>query len=181
MTNKIALILVDIQNDYFMGGRWPLHDMDRAATHAARLLSHARDTQRMVVHVRHEGASTAPFFRAGTKGAEIHQSVAPIADEPIILKHRPNSFHETNLLGLLHEAGITRLQIAGAMAQMCIDATTRAAKDYGFDVEIVAEACAAKAIDWNGINVPAPIVHAAFMGALAHTYATIATDIEAVV
>lgn len=178
MTDKTALILIDIQNDYFKGGLWPLHNMNVAATNAARLLTNARDTGRMVIHIRHEGTETAPFFRPKTKGAQIHDAVAPLPDELVILKHRPNSFHETNLLAQLQIAGITHVQIVGAMAQMCIDATARAAKDFGFDVTVIADACAAKAVDWNDTAVPAPLVLASFMAALSGTYAHVVNTKE---
>lgn len=178
MTDKTALVLIDIQNDYFEGGLWPLHNMDAAAVNAAHLLANARDTGRMVIHIRHEGTETAPFFRPKSKGAQIHDAVAPISDELVILKHRPNSFHETTLLAQLQIAGVSHVQIAGAMAQMCIDATARAAKDFGFDVTVVADACAAKAVDWNDVSVPAPAVLASFMAALSGTYAHVVNTQE---
>ncbi|MFT6022068.1 MAG: nicotinamidase-related amidase [Ascidiaceihabitans sp.] len=179
MTSNTALVLVDIQNDYFDGGLWPLHNMDAAAANAARLLAKARAHNQMVVHVRHEGRETAPFFRPNTVGAQIHSTVAPLPDEVVILKHRPNSFHETDLLEQLQNAQITDLHIAGAMAQMCIDATARAAKDFGFDVTVAADACAAKAVEWNGTKVAAPAVMASFMAALSGTYARVINTDEA--
>lgn len=179
MTDKTALVLVDIQNDYFEGGLWPLHNMDTAAANAARLLAKARAAGRIVIHVRHEGGETAPFFRPNTVGAQIHDAVAPLPEEVVVLKHRPNSFHKTDLLEHLQAAKITEVQIAGAMAQMCIDATARAAKDFGFEVSVVADACAAKAVDWNGVSVPAPAVMASFMAALSGTYARVITTDEA--
>ncbi|MEP1522187.1 cysteine hydrolase family protein [Ascidiaceihabitans sp.] len=170
---RTALLLVDIQNDYFEGGLWPLHQMDRVTHTAAAILAKARKTGRQVIHVLHEGASDAPFFRPGTQGAKIHDSVAPVSGETVVLKHRPNSFHETELLDILRKTGVTRVQIIGAMAQMCIDATARAARDFGFEVEVVADAVAAKSVVWNGHNVSASDVHAAFMASLSGTYATV--------
>jgi nicotinamidase-related amidase len=178
MTDKTALVLVDIQNDYFEGGLWPLHNMDAAAANAARLLENARASGRMVIHIRHEGTETAPFFRPNSKGAQIHDVVAPLPDELVILKHRPNSFHDTNLLAHLQIAGINNVQIVGAMAQMCIDATARAAKDFGFEVTVVADACAARAVEWNDTSVPAPAVLASFMAALSGTYAHVVNTEE---
>ncbi|UOA26004.1 cysteine hydrolase family protein [Pseudosulfitobacter sp. DSM 107133] len=173
MNTVTALVLVDIQNDYFDGGLWPLHDMDAAAEVAASVLAHARSRGWPVFHVFHHGAETAPFFRPDTAGAEIHPSVTPIAGEAMILKHRPNSFLNTDLHRLLQTKGVTHLRLIGAMSQMCIDATARAARDLGYTVEIIAEACASRAINWNGTEVPAPLVHAAFMAALDGTYATV--------
>ncbi|MCY0147585.1 cysteine hydrolase [Hoeflea sp. G2-23] len=176
-----ALLLVDIQNDYFEDGRWPLARMDQASTKAAKILGHARQQGLMVVHIHHEIPSAeAPFFRPGSKGAEIHPSVAPEAGEEVILKHRPNSFVDTRLQDLLSSRGIVRVIIIGAMSQMCIDATARAAKDLGYDVTVVHDACAARDITFGSDTVPAAQVHAAFMGGLAGTYATL-TDCDTLV
>lgn len=71
-----ALILIDIQNDYFTGGLWPVEDMDRISATAQDILHSAQQAGRLVVHIRHEAASdTAPFFRPATKGAELHPCV----------------------------------------------------------------------------------------------------------
>ena len=169
-----ALILVDIQNDYFDGGRWKLSKMDQASDNAAKILAHGRKTDAMIVHIHHEIPSDeAPFFRPGSKGAEIHPKVAPQAGEEVILKHKPNSFLNTRLQDTLTSRGITNVVIVGAMSQMCIDATTRAASDLGYKVSVVHDACAARDAEFAGVAVPAAQVHAAFMSGLSGTYATV--------
>jgi nicotinamidase-related amidase len=128
----------------------------------------------MVVHIRHEATTpTARFFRPGTDGAAIHASVAPKNGEVVILKHRPNSFHETELHATLRAAGITSLTLIGAMTQMCIDATARAARDLGYEVTLVADACGAKATSFGNTNLSAPQVQAAYLSALEMSYATV--------
>jgi len=169
-----ALILVDIQNDYFDGGRWTLSKMDEASDNAAKVLAHARKAGNMIVHIHHEIPSdTAPFFRPGSAGAEIHAKVAPKDGEEVILKHKPNSFLNTRLQDTLSSRGITQLVIVGAMSQMCVDATTRAASDLGYKVSVVHNACAARDAEFDGVAVPAAQVHAAFMSGLSGTYATV--------
>ncbi len=177
--SKTALLLVDIQNDYFPsfeGARMALPSMDAAAEKAADLLATAREAGTPAVHVRHVMASdAAPFFKPGTAGAALHHSVAPLPDEPIIDKPRPNSFVKTNLEQHLLEAGIDDLVICGAMSQMCIDATTRAAVDLGFAVTVASDACAAANVSHGGVDVPADMVHAAIMAPLAASYAQVKT------
>ena len=176
---KTALIIVDIQNDYFDGGDWPLHQMERVSSNAAGLLANAREKDDLVVHIRHENASPeAPFFRPGTVGAEIHASVVLKAGEAVLTKARANSFHDTGLLELLHEAGIEAVTICGAMSQMCIDATARAAADYGFQVTVVEDACGAKEMAFGGVKLNAEQVHAAFMAPLAMGYAKVVTTAD---
>ncbi|MFT6675713.1 MAG: nicotinamidase-related amidase [Sulfitobacter sp.] len=171
MTDKTALILVDIQNDYFTGGLWPVDDMQRVADTARDILNEARAQGQMIAHIRHEAASdAAPFFRPGTAGAEIHPGVAPLDGELVILKHRPNSFQGTDLQAHLQAAGITHVTIIGAMTQMCIDATARAARDFGYEVTLVADACGAKAQSFGAVSLSAEQVQAAFLGPLAMSY-----------
>ena len=169
-----ALVLIDIQNDYFEKGCWPVDKMDQVSKNAARLLDHARSKGLEILHIRHEIPSdSAPFFRPGTPGADIHTSVAPSPDESVILKHRPNSFHNTSLHDKLEARGVKNLIICGAMSQMCIDATARAAADLGYQVTVIEDACGAKEQHFKGLAVPADLVHAAFMAPLAMSYARV--------
>jgi len=171
---KSALLLIDIQNDYFPGGKWEVDGIEPAAANAARLLSDARAKGLKVIHIHHEiPAEGAPFFQPGTDGAKINQSVAPEPGETAILKHFPSSFRETTLGEVLKADEITDLIICGAMSQMCVDTTTRAAADLGYTVTVVHDACAARAQSFNGIDVPAEQVHAAHMAALNGPFAQV--------
>ncbi|MDC0716579.1 cysteine hydrolase family protein [Nannocystis bainbridge] len=173
-----ALIVIDLQNDYFSGGNWTLVGIDAAAANAARLLAAARSAGDLVVHVRHENpAPDAPFFVPGTAGADIHASVLPTAGEAVVLKHQINSFRDTDLQAILDRHGVRELVIAGAMSHMCIDAATRASADLGYAVTLIHDACASRDLEFGDVRVPAAHVHAAFMSALGFAYATlVATD-----
>jgi nicotinamidase-related amidase len=174
---KYALLLIDIQNDYFPsfdGSKMPLPNMDAASEMAASLLATARDTGIRVIHVKHVMASdAAPFFHPGTIGGELHDSVAPNAGETIVEKAKPNSFAGTNLEGQLREAQIEHLFICGAMSQMCIDATVRAGVDLGYKVTVAHDACAAANVVHNDVSVSSEMVHASIMAPLASSYADV--------
>lgn len=175
-----ALVLVDIQNDYFPGGNMALEGMDAAAANAARLLAGFRERGLPVFHVRHLSVrSGATFFVPGTPGADLHVSVKPAAGEPVVEKNFPNSFRGTSLLEQLRGANADGVVIAGAMSHMCIDATTRAAFDHGLRCTVAEDACATRALEFGGRTIPARDVHAAFMAALAVPYARIAPTEEA--
>jgi nicotinamidase-related amidase len=173
---RTALIVVDIQNDYFPGGKWPLAGADAAAGNAARVIVAARNAGDLVVYIRHEaGSDDAPFFAPGSDGAQLHPKVAPQEHEPVVLKHFPNSFRETGLQALLEEKGVEQLVIIGSMSHMCIDATARAAADLGYKVKVIHDACASRDLEFDGATVPAAQVHAAFMSALGFAYAEVAS------
>lgn len=171
---KRALVLIDIQNDYFPGGKWPLSGIETAADNAARVLEAARTAGELVIHVRHEfSTADAPFFAPGSGGANIHRKVRQLENEPVVLKHQVNAFRETDLKALLDQSGIEELVICGAMSHMCVDAGTRAASDLGYKCIVVHDACATREQEFQGTVVPAADVHAAFMAALQFGYATL--------
>ncbi|MEG0861647.1 MAG: cysteine hydrolase family protein [Pseudomonas sp.] len=172
--SKHALIVIDIQNDYFPGGKWTLEGADRAADNAARIVAATRSNGDLVVHVRHEfESSDAPFFTPGSDGARIHPKVAPQDKEPVVLKHKVNSFLNTELKALLDEHGIGAVTVIGSMSHMCIDAFTRAAADLDYSVTVIHDACATRDLEFNGVTVPAAHVHAAYMASLAFAYAQV--------
>jgi nicotinamidase-related amidase len=162
-----ALLVIDIQNDYFPGGKMELESPLEAAKNARELLYCFREHGKKHVHIQH--VSTRPgatFFLPGSRGTDIHDSVAHYEGEPIVQKHFPNSFRETELLDLLRGWETERLVICGMMTHMCVDATVRAAADLGFQVLVASDACATRALEFGGVQVPAAQVHAAFLAAL---------------
>lgn len=171
-----ALILIDIQNDYFPGGRMELVGSTEAAAAAARLLATFRQTGWPVLHIQHISTSpNAIFFLPGSPGVAIHPMVSPLADETVITKYFPNSFRETDLLEKLQSAGVEQLLLCGMMTSMCVDATVRAAFDLGFECTIASDACATRNLVFNGETIPASHVHGAFLAALGSVYATVRT------
>jgi nicotinamidase-related amidase len=108
-----------------------------------------------------------------TNGVEIHGSVAPHQHEIVIQKTFPNSFRETPLLDYLRERHITQLVIGGMMTHMCIDSTTRAAADLGFECFLAQNACATKTLSFGGVTLPAESVQAAFLASLNGLFAKV--------
>jgi len=171
---KTALLIIDIQNDYFPNGKMELEGSVQAASAAARLLAAFRKNNWSVYHVQHINIRpNAPFFLPNTVGVNIHQSVQPLDGEPVITKHFPNSFRDTSLLDTLNANGISSLLICGMMSHMCVDATVRAAFDYGFSCIVAHDACATRGLSFNEVSVPAKQVHASYMAALGAVYAQI--------
>jgi nicotinamidase-related amidase len=169
-----ALVVIDIQNDYFPGGTMELEGAEAAGEKAFHTLSAFRQKQIPVIHVRHLSLRPgATFFIPGTRGAEIHESVRPLAGETVVEKNFPNSFRATGLQELLEKQGIKNLVVAGMMTHMCVDASVRHAADLGYKVTLLADACATRAQSYGGEKVPARQVHTAFLAALNGFYAKV--------
>lgn len=171
---KSALIIVDVQNDYFEKGANPLFRSLETLSNVIRLRDHFRTNGDSVFFIRHIAtAPTATFFKPDSFGSEIHQELNPQVGEKIVVKHFPNSFRDTELQEILQEKEITHLVICGMMSHMCIDATTRAAKDLGYTCTVIDDACTTKDLEINGVIISATNVHNSFMAALNYFYSQV--------
>jgi nicotinamidase-related amidase len=169
-----ALVVIDIQNDYFPGGAMELEGAEAAGAKAGIAVKNFREKNLPVIHVRHLSVRPgATFFIPGTRGAEIHASVQPASGETVIEKNFPNSFRNTSLEKQLGELGVKNLVVAGMMTHMCVDASVRHAADLGYKVTLLGDACATRAQSYAGETVPARQVHAAFLAALNGFYAKV--------
>ncbi len=174
-----ALLVIDIQNDYFPGGKMEVEGSTEASLRAKDLMKLFRERTMPIIHVQH--VSTRPgagFLVAGTPGVEIHENVAPLQGEAVIQKNFPNGFRNTPLLERLRNEGIEHVVIVGMMTHMCVDATTRAAFDFGLRCTVVSDACATRTLNFKGKVVPAEQVHAAFLAALNGVYAKVVSTDE---
>lgn len=158
-----ALLLVDIQNFYFPGGRSELVDPEAASMNAQKLLERFREKELLVVHVRHNAE----------KGAEIHKNVLPVEGEKVVSKDQVNAFKDTDLLEYLRKRHIRNLVICGMMTHMCVEAAVRAAHDYDFETTLVHDACATRALEYGGREISAADVHFATLCSLDRYYARV--------
>jgi nicotinamidase-related amidase len=169
-----ALVLIDLQNDYFPGGAMELVGAEAAVGEAAKLVQAFRQSALPILHVQHIAKRPgATFFLPGTAGAEIHASVSPAEGEAVVVKHFPNSFRETSLHELLRSLNTSKLVLAGMMTHMCVDTTVRAATDLGFQCFLAGDACATRDLQFSTEQVQARDVQLAYLAALNGTFATV--------
>lgn len=173
-----ALLIIDVQNDYFPFGKYELHAPEAALDAIKDLLKYFREKNLPVFYVQHISEEDADFFVPGTEGAEIHRDIAPQSGEKVIIKHEPNSFYETALQDELKESGVTELVVCGMMTHMCIDTTVRAAKDYGYHMILIEDACATRDLEWKQEWIPAKTVQKVFMASLNQEFACVQSSAE---
>lgn len=162
-----ALLLIDIQNFYFPGGKSELVQPGMAAGNAAKLLAWFRNNQLTVIHVRHNAEP----------GGEINDAVKPLPDEKVISKDAVNCFIGTDLLEYLKASKISTLVICGMQTHMCVEAATRAASDLGFKCILIRDACTTKDLKFGDKLIRAEDVHNSTLSTL-KSYATIQTTGE---
>ncbi|MCJ7446680.1 MAG: cysteine hydrolase [Bacteroidales bacterium] len=165
--SKSALLLIDIQDFYFPGGKSTLVEPEKAAINAARLIELFRNRKLLVVHVRHDSEP----------GGKINDIVRPLPDEKIISKSEVNSFKGTFLSEYLKSQGIDTLVICGMQTHMCVEAATRAASDLGYKCTLIHDACATKDLKFGDMVIRSEDVHYSTLSTL-RSYATIMSTEE---
>ena len=169
-----ALVLIDLQNDYFPGGAMELVGAEDAVAQARILLQAFRARALPIFHGQHIAKRPgATFFLPGTPGVDFHAAVAPSAGEAVVTKHFPSGFRETTLLDELRAVGASRIAIAGMMTHMCVDTTVRAASDLGFECLLAQDGCATKALQFSGRQIDAQQVQLAYLAALNGAFAKV--------
>ena len=92
-----ALVLIDLQNDYFGSfedSKWPLHETEKAASNALKILNKFREKNMKIVHVRHEfDTENPPFFTPSSEGAKIYDTLTPKENESQVLKYNVTQVH----------------------------------------------------------------------------------------
>jgi nicotinamidase-related amidase len=169
-----ALLIIDMQQDYFPGGKMELTGIMPVAKNVALLLASFRKVGIPVLHLQHMNYDLgSPCLIASSSGIEFHESVQPRDNEPVIKKSWPNGFIQTSLLSNLHILGVRRIVICGAMSHMCVSATARAASEIGFTCVVVHDACATVPLEFNGRTIAAEDVHGTAMATMAVAYAKV--------
>lgn len=162
-----ALVIIDVQNDYFSGGKLPLEHPERALNNINQLEEVFQKNKRPIIYIQHIKKTTpANFFEEGTPGVALHSGLYIKNDSVIIEKEYPNSFYHTALMDYLKQNRVEQLIITGMMTHMCVDSTTRAAKEFGFSPILISDATATKGLMIDDEQVSAQNVQLSFLAAL---------------
>jgi len=151
-----ALLVIDVQDFYFPGGRSELVEPVQAAEKAASAIAHARTENNPVIFIQHKS----------TAGMEINDLVKPAPGEAVFVKEEVNSFLGTGLTGHIKNIGVDTLVICGMQTQMCVEAAVRAAHDFGYHVYLLHDACASRNLKFGEREVLAADVHASTLAAM---------------
>jgi nicotinamidase-related amidase len=159
---KQALLVIDIQNDYFPGGKFPLWNTEATLEKILQAIATAQSKNIPVIlvqHIANPERGPAPFFNQNTEGAAIHPRILEAApDAPIIVKQFADSFLETDLEATLSNLGITDLLICGMMTQNCVTHTAISKSAEKYQVSILTDCCTSvdQMIHLIALNAVAP-------------------------
>ncbi len=174
-----ALVLIDVQKA-IDDPSWGVRNNPEAEQRMAALLAGWRATGRPVYHVRHDSLEPGSTYRPGQPGNEFKPEVAPLAGEPVMVKHTNSAFIGTDLEARLRAAGQTTVVIAGVNTNNSVEATVRMAGNLGFRTYLAEDAVFTFGKrDWKGRMRSAEEVHAMSLANLDGEYCTVVTVREA--
>ncbi len=143
--NKAALVIIDIQNDYFPKGNFPLWNADKILINIKKIISKANQKHIPVFLIQHVSSAPkgmAPFFEKGSEGVKIHPEIIAICpNAEVIQKQHADSFYQTRLDKSLEKLGIDELLICGMMTQNCVTHTAISKKAEKYKVSIIEDCC----------------------------------------
>ena len=140
-----ALLIIDLQNDYFPGGMFPLWNSDATLARIEQAIKSARTVGIPVIHIQHIAnpeAGPSPFFNKGSSGADIHpRMIAAAPNGLVVVKEYADSFVGTRLEDVLSGLGVTELLVCGMMTQNCVTHTAISKSAEKYKVCILPDCC----------------------------------------
>ena len=140
-----ALLVIDLQNDYFPDGKFPLWNAETTLANIESVIAKAKAKDMPVIHIQHianPAQGIAPFFNENSEGVAIHPRILAAApDAPIVIKHFADSFIDTTLEDTLSKLGVTELLVCGMMTQNCVTHTAISKSAEKYKVSIIADCC----------------------------------------
>ena len=160
---KRALLVIDVQNEYFTGNL-PITYPTGSLANVLSAVDAARDHGVPVVTIQHASPQPdAALFRKGSKEWELLPELAARPHDVLIHKSLPGSFTGTELETWLRERRVETVVIAGYMTQMCCDTTARQAMHRGFGVEFLSDGTGTLAIKNDAGEVSDEELHRAIL------------------
>lgn len=137
---KRALLVIDVQNEYFTGALPITHPVGHLE-HILNVMDVAAKNDVPTAVIRHHQLqSDSPIFRMGSAEWQLHPEVASRTPSIVIDKTLPGSFTGTGLKKWLKSCGADTVAICGYMTHMCCDTTARQAMHKGYKVEFLSDA-----------------------------------------
>ncbi|ADT89138.1 cysteine hydrolase family protein [Vibrio furnissii] len=151
-----ALIVIDLQNDYFPAGAYPQYQAEQVLAHTLSAIDIAQQRGWPVVLVQHVGGAEAPFFKTGSDGVKLHSALLAQASASVVVeKQHADSFLNTTLSDVLRAQNIRELVVCGMMTQNCVTHTALSPAASDYSVRVLSDACSAPDAMVHGIALRA--------------------------
>lgn len=160
---KRALIVIDVQNEYFTGNMQISYpDPQVSLQNIGRAMDVAKASGIPVLVVQHSAPETSPIFARGSKTWELHEVVASRHADHRIEKNMASVFTGTDVAAWLKKNEINTLSIVGYMTHNCNASSILEAAHLGYQVEMLNDATGSLPYENAAGYATAEEIHRAF-------------------
>lgn len=160
---KRALLVIDVQNEYFTG-KLPVSHPSGSFNNILRIMDAAMEDKIATAVIQNSAVSPeSPVFRKGSYEWELHPEIAKRHRDILIEKNFPDSFTGTVLDKWLKDNNADTVTIIGYMTQNCCDTTARRAFHLGYGIEFLSNATGTLSITNGAGSVTAEELHRAIL------------------
>ena len=178
-TRKRALVVIDVQNDYFADGlpiEYP--PVERTLPNIGRAMDAARAAGVPVVVVQNTAPAGTPVFDKALPGWQLNDVVASRPRDHYIEKNLPSVFAGTDFQQWLQANGIDTISVIGYMTHNCDASTVFEAAHLGYHVEFLHDASGSLSYENSAGFVSAEEIHRVFSVVFQSRFAAVASTDE---
>ncbi|MTV39646.1 cysteine hydrolase family protein [Duganella radicis] len=169
-----ALIVIDVQNEYFTGQmKIEYPPVAVSLPNITRAMDAARAAGIPVVVVQHDAPEQSPIFAKGSDGWQLHADVAKRPATHHINKVYASVFTGTDLAQWVTDNGIDTLTIVGYMTHNCDAATIYEAAHKGLTVEFLSDAGGSPSYENAAGKASAEEIHRVFSTVFHSSFAAV--------
>jgi nicotinamidase-related amidase len=177
-TPRRALILVDVQQEYFSGPleiQYPAHEDSLPNITAA--IDAATAAGIPIAVVQHSSGENASAFNPTMPGFALHPEIAArqSSEWKAVTKQFGSVFAGTDVLAWLRDRDVDTITLVGYMTNNCIIASSAEAETHALAVEVLSDATGAINIANDAGFADAKTVHTTLMALLHSNFAAVAT------
>src|SRR3989344_672200 len=136
---KTALVIVDVQNEYFDKKSDYFCGNETLIRKINRLIDFCRKNNSKIIFIRHEEQSETGPFAKNSKNSEIISELHKNNSDAIITKHKVSSFYNTNIEKELQ--GVEKIIVAGILTNLCVRMFVEEAYDRDFKIAVIKDCC----------------------------------------
>ncbi|WP_343730807.1 cysteine hydrolase family protein [Duganella sp.] len=171
-----ALIVIDVQNEYFTGKmKIEYPPVDDSLANITRAMDAARAAGIPVVMVQHDAPEQSPIFAKGSDGWQLHPEMRGRSYSHLINKAYASVFTGTDLAQWIADNGVDTLTIVGYMTHNCDASTIYEAAHKGLAVEFLSDASGSPSYENAAGKASAEEIHRVYSTVFHSSFAAVAS------
>lgn len=171
-----ALLVIDVQKIYTDShGSLYVTDSEVIVNRINSIIEKYVQNDKLIIYCFHKyrnnaygrmfdylGVSSEPCFLDGSAETEPSEQLLKNNESCVIEKTQYDCFENTDLLKILNDNGIDKIQICGFMTEYCCESTARSAHGKGFFVDFIIDATGTPFLNCDEVRTISKVIQGGF-------------------